>query len=216
MGDGNDDDDVSKDDGGGDDNDRQSSGQEVSMSDEESSRVDADEQPQTDTTSKGESDSDQSIKSVTTKDLKAILELDSKEVLQFGRVKIGKNLENADLAIACDLVRRGENNRDPSYVKYDLFVDKNARNSRPPSFELQSFFGLLKRVFVLDIPDSPEFGIKAETVILALVREAKVKTVSNLPCYKELGALEVIDLATIKCVVGRVHDRKHWYILDRT
>ena len=34
--------------------------------------------------------------------------------------------------------------------------------------------------------------------------------------YSNLGHLEFIDLATIKCTVGHVYDWGVWYIVDRT
>ena len=34
--------------------------------------------------------------------------------------------------------------------------------------------------------------------------------------YKDCGAEEVVDLNTVKCVIGRVKDRGEWAIVDRS
>ena len=37
----------------------------------------------------------------------------------------------------------------------------------------------------------------------------------NIVHYKEMGALTVVDLKTVECIVGRVHDCGEWAIIDR-
>ncbi|PPQ73053.1 hypothetical protein CVT24_001631 [Panaeolus cyanescens] len=151
--------------------------------------------PNTESKEQDSSDKAEPLQVVTVNDMKDLVPLND-TVLQFGRVKIG-DLENGDTVIAVDLVKRGEDNRDASFVKYVQSVDLNARNSRRSRFQDRDFHGQLKRVFLFNVPAAPEFGIEAETVILALIQQAKVTQVNNLDCYKQLGSEEVVDLATI-------------------
>ncbi|KAG8689625.1 hypothetical protein FRC08_010842, partial [Ceratobasidium sp. 394] len=69
------------------------------------------------------------------------------------------------------------------------------------------------------IPSNP--GNKARTLLLALIFEAKTKIESTyeyeVASYSgELSKGETVDVATIQCVVGRVFDRKEWWIIDHT
>ncbi|PPR05543.1 hypothetical protein CVT24_003285 [Panaeolus cyanescens] len=141
------------------------------------------------------SDEAEPLQVVTVHDMKDLVPLDD-TVLQFDKVKI-IDLENGDTVIAVDLVKHGEDNRDASFVKYVQSVDLNARNSRRSRFHDRDLHGQLKRIFLFNVPAAPEFGIEAETVILALIQQAKVTQVNNLDCYKQLGSEEVVDLATI-------------------
>ena len=54
------------------------------------------------------------------------------------------------------------------------------------------------------------------TVILALIREVKATLRDGIYFYKEFGVEEVVDMKTVQCVVGRVHDRAEWAIVDRS
>ena len=37
-----------------------------------------------------------------------------------------------------------------------------------------------------------------------------------IPFYTRAGALEVVDIKCIQCVVGRVEDRGRWGLVDRS
>lgn len=80
------------------------------------------------------------------------------------------------------------------------------------------FFAELHRVVRLNVPANEDLHLsKQEEVVLALVKTCKAKQDEyGLWKYSDLGGLEFIDLATIKCAVGRVYDRDAWYIIDRT
>jgi hypothetical protein len=98
-------------------------------------------------------------------------------------------------------------------------VDKKARFRKMASvFEKRTFYGQLLRVVVIDVPASPLLKTsRAETVLLAIVRSIKAERCSsnNTTFYKNLGSIYAIDLNTVECVVGRVHDRNRWTIVDR-
>lgn len=86
-----------------------------------------------------------------------------------------------------------------------------------PIYEKRTFYGQLLRVVVIDVPASPDLKTNsAETVLFAIVRSINVEHCSgNTTFYKETGPVYSIDLNTVECVVGRVHDRGLWAIVDR-
>ncbi|PPR04228.1 hypothetical protein CVT24_013310 [Panaeolus cyanescens] len=138
-------------------------------------------------------------------------------VIQYGRVKIGDEIEQADQIVANDMSNSREDSRDSTWAKYIQLVDENARNHGADStFDAEIFYGQLKRVFILDIPAAPEIHIHSPCkLFLALMKGTKVELHHNMYTYSE-GSLEVVDLATLKSVVGRMQDRSKWYIIDRT
>lgn len=80
------------------------------------------------------------------------------------------------------------------------------------------FFAELHRIICLDIPTNQELHLsKDEQVYLALVKTCKTEQDEHgFWRYSSLGSFEFIDLATIRCTVGRVYDREAWYIIDRS
>jgi len=53
---------------------------------------------------------------------------------------------------------------------------------------------------------------------LGVIKACTITCIDDLGTlyYEELGPLEVVDLATIHCVIGRVYDRGCWAIIDRS
>ncbi|KAH9924114.1 hypothetical protein B0H21DRAFT_701137 [Amylocystis lapponica] len=141
---------------------------------------------------------------------------------QWGKVQ---RIDGGDLMHAADIVSATENTRDATYVRYQLLVDRNARNARlQPQFTPRNFYGRLRYIFVLDIPSSRELRTSApSTLILAAIQTVKTKEAKDISIvfYKEenkAGPIEVVDLAAIQCLVGRVYDtqRKWWGVIDRS
>ncbi|KAG8739002.1 hypothetical protein FRC10_006263 [Ceratobasidium sp. 414] len=87
----------------------------------------------------------------------------------------------------------------------------------------ESHYGQVQHTFQLRVPPKipGNLGNKSCTLLLALIHEAKTK-VQSIYDYESVsysGALskgEVVDMATIQCVVGHVFDWKEWWIIDRT
>ena len=87
-----------------------------------------------------------------------------------------------------------------------------------PVMVMRTFFAELHRIVRLKVPASEDLHLdKREEVFLALVKTCKAQQdeYGNWK-YSSLGGFEFIDLATIKCTVGRVYDRDAWYIVDRS
>jgi hypothetical protein len=102
-------------------------------------------------------------------------------------------------------------------------VDIYARQrNRRPEYVKRAFFGQLLRIFVLDLRPMPQLGINTtSTVIYAVVQAVKAQPVQLTPesigyHYHQTGVVELVDLNTVKCVVGRVWDRNKWFIVDRS
>ena len=97
-------------------------------------------------------------------------------------------------------------------------MDQYARQRRrDPEFELQHFFGQLKRLLVLELPTAHQLNLeKPKMTILAVIQSVKATLRNDIYYYKELGVEEVVDLSTVQCVVGRIWDRGEWAIVDRS
>ena len=96
------------------------------------------------------------------------------------------------------------------------FVDQHARQMRrTPEFKEQNSFGQLGCILVLKLPSAPKLNLaEPTTVIIAVIQEVKAKLTDGIYYYKEFGVDEVADLETIQCVVGRIHDRGRWALID--
>ncbi|KAH9917212.1 hypothetical protein B0H21DRAFT_702860 [Amylocystis lapponica] len=138
---------------------------------------------------------------------------------QWGKVQ---RIDGGDTIHASELVAMNENSRDATYVRYQLLVDKYAtQRRRTPEFVPQDFYGQLRRIFVLELPPSAELRTdEASTLLLAAIQSVKTQEASDVQqvFYKDDGALDVVDLASIQCVVGRVYDtqRNSYGIIDRS
>ena len=109
-------------------------------------------------------------------------------------------------------------------LQYELLVDQDAHRPRAPErLKAVSHYGQLEHLFAL--PLAPRSLLNKErrsrTLLLALIKEAPIKAESTyqypVVWYdQDLGSGEVVDAQTIQCVVGRVHDKKRYWIIDRS
>jgi hypothetical protein len=104
-------------------------------------------------------------------------------------------------------------------LKYECLVDCNADNEGPEDLIRETFFGELQRVVQLDLPKSSELHhYQDETILLAHVRTCNA--IENDDGFWEYTSINhsphFVDLKTIACVVGRVHDRGRWTFVDRS
>lgn len=62
-------------------------------------------------------------------------------------------------------------------------------------------------------------NIPAHRVVLAVIRSVKIEEDHprlDIHYYSEEGALDIVDVTTVQCLVGRVYDRGRWGIFDRS
>ena len=98
---------------------------------------------------------------------------------------------------------------------------------------MHDFFRQLLRIFVVDMPDSLQATENSEQMtrqdekdedlspkqwVYAVIHSVKVIEMDNfgINYYKELEPIEVVDLSTIQCVIGRICDHDHWAIIDHS
>ncbi|EPS98274.1 hypothetical protein FOMPIDRAFT_1126871 [Fomitopsis schrenkii] len=134
------------------------------------------------------------------------------------RIKI---LPDGDVIHADGSYKARRDTRDATFVRYDTIVDKNARFPRRPVVnELRSFFGQLRYIIVLHFPICQSLGLQEPTPIaLAAIRSCPIiKSHKDLDIhyYGKEGAIDVLDLMCVQCVVGRVKDGHGWAIIDRS
>jgi hypothetical protein len=110
-------------------------------------------------------------------------------------------------------------------AQYEVLVDKYAHHKKKKAvFEQHTFYGQLQHILVCPLPAHKFFNppntqnLRAETLLFAAIRPCRSKpnTGTGIHHYSNLGSLEVIDLASIQAVVGRVFNQDHWAIIDRS
>ena len=105
-------------------------------------------------------------------------------------------------------------------IQYQLDVDKFAHQPCQASqFELQNFFGQVLRFIVVEMPESLDHGIEAQSLVYAAIVEIKVLDHGTNFCdlfYEATGPVVFIDLNQVQCVIGRILDRGKWAIVDRS
>ncbi|KAI0819220.1 hypothetical protein BC628DRAFT_1333506 [Trametes gibbosa] len=143
-----------------------------------------------------------------------------REVQQWGKLRI---LNDGDTIRAAELLAEAEDGRDASFVRYELLVDKNARyRQRPVILEQKTFYGQLRNILVIDlgpIPLASPPQLQSSVLMLGTIRRCVIESIHrdlDIHYYKKLGALEIVDISTIQCVVGRVQDRGRFAIIDRS
>ncbi|KZV98481.1 hypothetical protein EXIGLDRAFT_561804, partial [Exidia glandulosa HHB12029] len=117
-------------------------------------------------------------------------------------------LDGGDTIHARALVPLRHDSRDASFIRYTL--DVAHRRSRTSEFVMKVFFGQLLRIFVLPLPALPAYDQPEQRLLLAEIKECNgLKT-------ETAGGVNVIDLASIECLIGRIHDRGRWAVVDRS
>jgi hypothetical protein len=107
-----------------------------------------------------------------------------------------------------------------------MLVDKYARQARrQPEYELQTFYGQLQHIYVIRFKEScPTLGLNdASILFLAAIRtcvlqghpDLQLKSL-DIHLYSSEGALHIIDITSLQCLVGRIKDRKSWAVIDRS
>ena len=80
-----------------------------------------------------------------------------------------------------------------------------------PQFELQDFFGQVLRFIVVNIPQSIDHEIEAQSLVYAVIGEVKVLdrgsgTSFHSHFYQDTGPIVIVDLNQVQCVIGRIYD----------
>jgi hypothetical protein len=108
-----------------------------------------------------------------------------------------------------------------------MLVDKYARQARRrPEYELQTFFGQLQHIYLIQFSTAcRDLRIdQGSTIILASIRtcilDHSVPQLQlerlDIKYYSAEGAVHVIDITSLQCLVGRIRDWKRWAIIDQS
>jgi hypothetical protein len=108
-------------------------------------------------------------------------------------------------------------------IQYDAFVDQNERRPHAPEDLVeQTFFGSLQHVLSLELPASRDLHLSRPLpLVFVAVRTCITSTFSpvanyDIHYYSRLGGLNLVDLKTVQCLIGRVQVNNSFTILDRT
>jgi hypothetical protein len=87
--------------------------------------------------------------------------------------------------------------------------------------ELRRFFGRLERVLSFTLPPSPRLGLESSLpIVFIVVSTCQLLDDSDLGLgvayYRTFSAVDVLDLTTAQCVIGRVKVANRWATIDRT
>ncbi|KAI1796508.1 hypothetical protein LXA43DRAFT_879709 [Ganoderma leucocontextum] len=141
-------------------------------------------------------------------------------------------LNDGDTIHAAEMVKRTEDNRDRTFVRYETYVDVYADNPEKESeFELQTFYGQLEHIIAVHFYTPAALkdlglGTDPTTFVLAAIRaciveEGLTNEWLDIHYYKDFGTLDVLDVTCIQCCVGRVPvlhppGLKRYAIVDRS
>lgn len=107
-----------------------------------------------------------------------------------------------------------------------MLEDKFARKKKQkPKFVLKTFYGQLTHIYRVHFPqECKAMGITGPTTyILAAIRNCVLSDDDpllrhlDIHFYSRHGGLDVIDITSVQCLVGRVQDLSdEWAIIDRS
>lgn len=72
---------------------------------------------------------------------------------------------------------------------------------------------------VVHLKAIPYIGAGPSTVVLGIIRSCTIETrhrILDINYYSKEGTLDVVDINSVQCVVGRIRDRNRWAIIDRS
>ena len=82
------------------------------------------------------------------------------------------------------------------------------------------FFGQIQHVILICMPATQDLQLdEPETVILTSIKNCPIEHYNNLDMYyyrNEDGYTEIVDIAAIQCLVGRVFNHGWWTIIDQS
>ncbi|KAJ3485684.1 hypothetical protein NLI96_g4778 [Meripilus lineatus] len=118
--------------------------------------------------------------------------------------------------------QQSHDSRDCSFVRVEQLVDANTRyRNRAILLEPRTFYGQLKNLYTVQlirlVPSYP--ASEPSLFILAAIKTCAISRIHptlDIHYYEKEGPLEVMDVTSIQCLVGRVRDGDTWAIVDRS
>ncbi|KAK0433589.1 uncharacterized protein EV420DRAFT_1689531 [Desarmillaria tabescens] len=136
--------------------------------------------------------------------------------------------EEGDTMHASSMYKHGEDHRDPTFVRYQMYVDKFANQRRhAEELELKTFYGRLERIIYIHFRASAHQDLHIQNdadahIILAVIRNTVVdeslRELLKLDIHfsSHEGKLDVIDITSVQCLIGRVFDGDHCALIDHS
>ncbi|KAH6902472.1 hypothetical protein BKA70DRAFT_1048495, partial [Coprinopsis sp. MPI-PUGE-AT-0042] len=131
-----------------------------------------------------------------------------------------------DTMLASEVVdATGDDRRDATWVRYELWVDKYAhQRNRDPKFQLRTFYGQLQAIYLITIPPSdvhPYLNAGTTTEIaLGSITPAEITEDHphglDIHYYKTTRKTDIVDIASIYCLVARAKWKGKSAIFDRS
>ncbi|KZV84260.1 hypothetical protein EXIGLDRAFT_624518 [Exidia glandulosa HHB12029] len=102
-----------------------------------------------------------------------------------------------------------------------LLLPYKNQPKRKPEFVRKEYFGQLQYIYILPLPALPKYKQREpQTLLLACVTDCAGLSQPNSVGVRyhsgKMGTSQVIDLASVECVIGRVEDRGQVAIIDRS
>ncbi|KIJ64977.1 hypothetical protein HYDPIDRAFT_89555 [Hydnomerulius pinastri MD-312] len=140
------------------------------------------------------------------------------QIDQWGKVR---RLDGGDTMHAAACIGAREDMRDATYVRYETLVDKYARQPRrKPEYVMKTFYGRLNHILVVTLPPSERLGTTDPAVhFLAAIETCEIERTRedlDIHYYTKLGALDMVDITCVQCLVGRVRVGGQWALIDRS
>ncbi|KAF8801556.1 hypothetical protein BYT27DRAFT_7174014 [Phlegmacium glaucopus] len=148
------------------------------------------------------------------------------EIVDWGKVK-HVDSEEGDTMYASALCTLLHDSREASFVRYEILVDKYAgKRHMKPEYIAKTSYGELEHIYSVKISDAAALGtlsLKQDVVVFATIRTCVLDPTPSdfgpldIHLYSKMGSLDVVDITTIQCLVGRVRDRGNtWALIDRS
>ncbi|CCO36849.1 hypothetical protein BN14_10996 [Rhizoctonia solani AG-1 IB] len=149
-------------------------------------------------------------------ELANLIQTDS--IVRYGRVRIANG---GDSMRTSDSIYNMENARNSSYVRFNMFPDRNTARRRADDDPFRQVnYGELLDIFYVELKDhgDPDIGRTFLLARVLLCQLLKWKDGSKeVVEYKEMeSSPRIINLLTIESTIGRVQRHKTWGIIDRS
>jgi hypothetical protein len=105
--------------------------------------------------------------------------------------------------------------------QYRVKVDVNAAHKNMPiNLQWREYFGQLLYVFWIKLPATPPLGqIKTTTIVFAAIHKCDIvfddPDLPHIHYYQQRTHVDIVDITTVKALVGRVPWDGWWAIIDR-
>lgn len=105
--------------------------------------------------------------------------------------------------------------------QYRVQIDKNeAHRKKPVELVWTNLYGRLLYVFLITLPAAPHLNLpRPTTVALAAIHKCDVELKDpelEIHYYRNMSNVDVVDITTVKALVGRIAWDGWWAIIDRS